>query len=34
MSKPHHELKILQHFNPFEEFNTEEIDKYKSQFDK
>ncbi|OQR74239.1 EF-hand domain-containing protein [Tropilaelaps mercedesae] len=34
MTKPHHELKILQDFNPFEEFAPEEIDKYKAQFDK
>ena len=33
-NQPHHELKILQHFNPFEEFDNEEIEKYKAQFDK
>lgn len=33
-NQPHHELKILQHFNPFEEFDNEEIEKYKQQFDK
>ncbi|XP_003744541.1 EF-hand domain-containing protein D2 [Galendromus occidentalis] len=33
-NQPHHELKILQHFNPFEEFDNDEIEKYKQQFDK